>query len=61
MLKWEASVVDEAFPGGIRLVVLVQGVDAASSRGAGEYIVAYDGPNPNINWHIPVEYLKPLS
>lgn len=54
----DAESMDEVFPGGVRLVVLVQGVDNDSMRGSGEYIVAYDGPNPNINWHIPTEYLK---
>lgn len=42
------------FPGGIRLIVLVQGYDKNSSG----YVVAYDGPNPNVNHGIPVEHLK---
>lgn len=47
------------FPGGIRLIVLVQGYDR-DTRGGGSsgYVVAYDGPNPNINHGIPVEHLQ---
>ena len=48
----------ENFPGGVRLVVLVQGYDQENSRGRGSYVVAYDGPNPNINHAVPIEYLK---
>lgn len=48
----------QKFPGGIRLVVLVQGMDPTSNKGKGDYIVAYDGPNPNINWGIPLNVVK---
>jgi len=57
-LMSEVEVVKEAFPGGIRLVVLVQGIDAKEGKGRGDYIVAYDGPNPNLNWSMPVDYIK---
>lgn len=40
------------FPGGVRLVVLVYSGDTD------KYIVAYDGPNPNINWALPKDAVK---
>jgi len=54
----KVEVPEEVFPGGIRLVVLVQGMDPDANRGRGNYIVAYDGPNPNINHSIPIDAVR---
>lgn len=54
----EVEVPVESFPGGIRLIVLVQGMDEESGEGRGDYLVAYDGPNPNINHSVPIDAVK---
>lgn len=58
VVEKEVEVPVENFPGGIRLVVLVQGMDKESSKGRGEYLVAYDGPNPNVNHNLPIDVIR---